>query len=88
MVKTIAEKFGVNRRTVRENIAKFADEIKAAYEREVDISKLADTECIKALEKENKKLRAELSKSDLQREATLRTMHRPRGLTAPSRTSC
>ena len=38
MVKTIAEKFGVHPRTVRENIAKFADEIKAAYERKVDMS--------------------------------------------------
>lgn len=64
-INTIAEKFGVNRRTVRENIAKFADEIKTAYERKVDMSKLADAERIKALEKENKKLRAELSKSEL-----------------------
>lgn len=65
MLKTIAEKFSVSITTVKVNIAKFADEIKAAYEREVDMSKLADTERIKALEKENKKLRAELSKSEL-----------------------
>lgn len=65
MVKTIAEKFGVDRRTVRENIAKFADEIKSVYEREVDMSKLADAERIKALEKENKALRTELSNSEL-----------------------
>lgn len=65
MVKTIAEKFGVHPRTVRENIAKFADEIKAVYEREVDMSKLADTEHIKELEKENKDLRTKLSNSEL-----------------------
>jgi len=64
-VKEIALKFGLSPVTVSQNIAKFADEIMSVYERKVDMSKLADSERIKALEEENKKLRMELTKSQM-----------------------
>jgi len=61
----IAKKFDVSIIAVKVNIAKFAQEIKDAYERTEDMSKLSDSERIKALEKENKELRAQVAESEL-----------------------
>ena len=67
-VYSLAQEFGISYGAVSQNIAKFANEIRTVCGPGIDMSKTSDSERIKKLEAENKRLRAELTKTQLRAE--------------------